>query len=163
MRRDPNFLIMARSDIRAVEVIEAAQDRARSWWRPAAPHLQGGVEELVQFQATSEGYEALERGVIDCSLQSTANGYNAGWLEVAPSSTCRERPASHRPGQDAPQRRFFWPLSLLFERPIPGLSSNIVRRRSYAWLRALNGRFLTDRRWIANTDKLKTGPRPGCR
>lgn len=102
MRRDPNFLIMARSDILAVEVIEAAQDRARSWWRPAAPHLQGGVEELVQFQATSEGYEALERGVIDCPLQSTANGYNAGWLEVAPSSRCRERQLRTRPRAGCP-------------------------------------------------------------
>lgn len=29
-RRDPNFLIMARTDIRAVEGIQAAQDRARA-------------------------------------------------------------------------------------------------------------------------------------
>ncbi|WP_171059450.1 hypothetical protein [Arthrobacter crystallopoietes] len=32
----------------------------------------------------AEGYEALERGVLDCSLQSTATAYNAGWMEVAP-------------------------------------------------------------------------------
>lgn len=32
----------------------------------------------------AEGYEALERGVLDCSLNSTATGYNVGWLEVAP-------------------------------------------------------------------------------
>jgi methylisocitrate lyase len=29
-RRDPNFLIMARTDIRAVEGLEAAKDRARA-------------------------------------------------------------------------------------------------------------------------------------
>lgn len=47
--------------------------------------------------ALSEGYEALERGVIDCSLQSTATAYNVGWLEVAPYIKM-PRGASFAPG-----------------------------------------------------------------
>lgn len=41
----------------------------------------GGTLTSVEL---AEGYEALERGVLDCSLNSTATGYNVGWLEVAP-------------------------------------------------------------------------------
>jgi TRAP-type C4-dicarboxylate transport system substrate-binding protein len=45
----------------------------------------------------SEGYEALERGVLDCSLNSTATGYNVGWLEVAPHIEMPQE-ASFAPG-----------------------------------------------------------------
>ena len=41
----------------------------------------GGVLTSVEL---AETYEALERGVLNCSLQSTATANSVGWLEVAP-------------------------------------------------------------------------------
>lgn len=45
----------------------------------------------------AEGYEALERGVLDCSLNATGTGVNVGWVEVAPFIKL-PREASFAPG-----------------------------------------------------------------
>ena len=54
-RRDPNFLIMARTDIRAVEGLEAAQDRARAMVEAGAdaifPEAMKTVEEFAAIRA----------------------------------------------------------------------------------------------------------------
>jgi len=54
-RRDPNFLIMARTDIRAVEGLEAAQDRARALVEAGAdaifPEAMKTVEEFAAIRA----------------------------------------------------------------------------------------------------------------
>ncbi|MGH3353769.1 MAG: TRAP transporter substrate-binding protein DctP [Nocardioides sp.] len=41
----------------------------------------GGTISSVQL---AEGYEAFQRGVLDCSLQAPATATSVGWLEVAP-------------------------------------------------------------------------------
>ena len=54
-RRDPNFLIMARTDIRAVEGLEAAQDRAQALVEAGAdaifPEAMKTVEEFAAIRA----------------------------------------------------------------------------------------------------------------
>jgi methylisocitrate lyase len=54
-RRDPNFLIMARTDIRAVEGVEAAQDRARALVDAGAdaifPEAMRSLEEFAAIRA----------------------------------------------------------------------------------------------------------------
>ncbi|MFZ3452832.1 methylisocitrate lyase [Arthrobacter sp. 7Tela_A1] len=54
-RRDPNFLIMARTDIRAVDGLEAAQDRARALVEAGAdaifPEAMKTVEEFAAIRA----------------------------------------------------------------------------------------------------------------
>lgn len=54
----------------------------------------GGVLTSVEL---AETYEALERGVLNCSLQSTATANSIGWLEVAPFISI-PRDASFVPG-----------------------------------------------------------------
>jgi TRAP-type C4-dicarboxylate transport system substrate-binding protein len=41
----------------------------------------GGTVASIEL---AEGYEAFQRGILDCSLQSTATALAMGWLEVAP-------------------------------------------------------------------------------
>ena len=54
-RRDPNFLIMARTDIRAVDGLEAAQDRARALVEAGAdaifPEAMKSLEEFAAIRA----------------------------------------------------------------------------------------------------------------
>jgi methylisocitrate lyase len=51
-RRDPNFLIMARTDIRAVEGIQAAKDRARALVDAGADAIfPEAMKDLAEFQA----------------------------------------------------------------------------------------------------------------
>ena len=54
----------------------------------------GGTLTSVEL---AEGYEALERGVLDCSLNATGTGVNVGWVEVAPFIKF-PREASFAPG-----------------------------------------------------------------
>lgn len=57
----------------------------------------GGVLTSVEL---AETYEALERGVLDCSLQSTATANSTGWLEIAPFINIPKN-ASFAPGAGA--------------------------------------------------------------
>lgn len=57
-RRDPNFLIMARTDIRAVEGLEAAQDRARALVDAGADAIfPEAMKDLAEFQAIRDAVE----------------------------------------------------------------------------------------------------------
>ena len=57
-RRDPNFLIMARTDIRAVEGIEAAQERARALVDAGADAIfPEAMKDLSEFQAIRDAVD----------------------------------------------------------------------------------------------------------
>ncbi|MDR7161706.1 methylisocitrate lyase [Arthrobacter sp. BE255] len=57
-RRDPNFLIMARTDIRAVEGIQAAQDRARALVDAGADAIfPEAMRDLDEFQAIRDAVD----------------------------------------------------------------------------------------------------------
>jgi TRAP-type C4-dicarboxylate transport system substrate-binding protein len=73
---------------------QGAQIRGNAQAHEIQAQALGGSLSSVEL---AEGYEALERGVLDCSLNSTATGYNVGWLEVAPYIKM-PREASFAPG-----------------------------------------------------------------
>ncbi|WAH97718.1 methylisocitrate lyase [Arthrobacter sp. MMS18-M83] len=57
-RRDPNFLIMARTDIRAVDGIEAAQERARALVEAGADAIfPEAMKDLSEFQAIRDAVD----------------------------------------------------------------------------------------------------------
>lgn len=57
-RRDPNFLIMARTDIRATEGLEAAQDRARALVDAGADAIfPEAMKDLSEFQAIRDAVD----------------------------------------------------------------------------------------------------------
>lgn len=57
-RRDPNFLIMARTDIRAVDGIKAAQDRAQALVEAGADAIfPEAMKDLNEFQAIRDAVE----------------------------------------------------------------------------------------------------------
>jgi methylisocitrate lyase len=57
-RRDPNFLIMARTDIRATEGLEAAQDRARALVEAGADAIfPEAMKDLSEFQAIRDAVD----------------------------------------------------------------------------------------------------------
>ncbi len=57
-RRDPNFLIMARTDIRATDGLQAAKDRAKhSWTRELTPSSPEAMKDLAEFQAIRDAVD----------------------------------------------------------------------------------------------------------
>ncbi len=57
-RRDPNFLIMARTDIRATDGLEAAQDRARALVNAGADAIfPEAMKDLSEFQAIRDAVD----------------------------------------------------------------------------------------------------------
>ena len=57
-RRDPNFLIMARTDIRAIDGLEAAQDRAKALVEAGADAIfPEAMKDLSEFQAIRDAVD----------------------------------------------------------------------------------------------------------
>src|SRR5699024_1139112 len=76
-----NISMMCPEDKESLSDFSGAQIRGNAEAHEVQVDSLGGTLTSVEL---AEGYEALERGVLDCSLNSTATGYNVGWLEVAP-------------------------------------------------------------------------------
>jgi TRAP-type C4-dicarboxylate transport system substrate-binding protein len=89
-----NVTAVCREDNDSLADWQAAQIRGNSKTHEIQTRALGGTLTSI---ASSEGYEGLQRGVIDCSLQSSATAYNLGWLEVAPYIKI-PRGASFAPG-----------------------------------------------------------------
>ncbi len=89
-----NTTMICRQDKDSPADWQGAQIRGNSQTHEIQTRALGGTLTSVQL---AEGYEALERGVLDCSLQSTATAYNVDWLEVAPYIKM-PREASFAPG-----------------------------------------------------------------
>ena len=60
---------------------ENAQIRGNAHAHETEIDALGGTISSVEL---AEGYEAFQRGVLDCSLQAPATAASAGWLDVAP-------------------------------------------------------------------------------
>lgn len=60
---------------------EGAQIRGNAASHKVQVEALGGTITSVEL---AEGYEAFQRGILDCSLQSPATALAVGWLEVAP-------------------------------------------------------------------------------
>jgi TRAP-type C4-dicarboxylate transport system substrate-binding protein len=89
-----NVTAVCREDKDSPADWQASQIRGNATAHEIQTRALGGTLTSI---ASSEGYEALERGVLDCSLQSSATAYNLGWLEVAPYIKI-PRGASFAPG-----------------------------------------------------------------
>ncbi|MEV4776203.1 methylisocitrate lyase [Microbacterium sp. LWH12-1.2] len=93
-RRDPNFLIMARTDIRAVEGLDAAIDRAKALVDAGADAIfPEAMRDLAEFEAMAE---ALDVPIL-------ANMTEFGKSELFSTAQL----------QDAGVRIVIWPVSLL--------------------------------------------------
>ncbi|MGB4135914.1 MAG: methylisocitrate lyase [Microbacterium sp.] len=93
-RRDPNFLIMARTDIRAVEGLDAAIDRAKALVDAGADAIfPEAMRDLSEFEAVAS---ALDVPIL-------ANMTEFGKSELFPVDALR----------DAGVRMVIWPVSLL--------------------------------------------------
>lgn len=93
-RRDPNFLIMARTDIRAVEGLDAAIDRAKALVDAGADAIfPEAMRDLAEFEAMAE---ALEVSIL-------ANMTEFGKSELFSTAQLR----------DAGVSIVIWPVSLL--------------------------------------------------
>src|SRR5699024_698879 len=76
-----NISMMCTEDKESPADFRGTQIRGNAQAHEVQVQSLGGTLTSVEL---AEGYEALERGVLNCSLNSTATGYNVGWLEVAP-------------------------------------------------------------------------------
>ena len=93
-RRDPNFLIMARTDIRAVEGLDAAIDRAKALVDAGADAIfPEAMKDLAEFEAVA--------GAVDVPV--LANMTEFGKSELFSTSQLR----------DAGVQIVIWPVSLL--------------------------------------------------
>lgn len=61
--------------------LEGAQIRGNAKAHEAEIKALGGAVGSVEL---AEGYEAFQRGVLDCSLQAPSTAVSVGWLDVAP-------------------------------------------------------------------------------
>ena len=89
-----NTTAICREDVSSPADWKGAQVRGNAQAHEIQVQALGGTLTSIQL---AEGYEALERGVLDCSLQSTGTAYNVGWLEVAPFLKMPKE-ASYAPG-----------------------------------------------------------------
>ncbi|GAA1054292.1 hypothetical protein [Dietzia natronolimnaea] len=76
-----NTIAICRDDKDSPAEWQGSQIRGNAQAHETQVQALGGTLTSIEL---AEGYEALERGVMDCSLNSTATAINVGWLEVAP-------------------------------------------------------------------------------
>src|SRR5699024_3487179 len=89
-----NTTMMCVKDKEQASDWQGAQIRGNAQAHEVQVESMGGTLTSVEL---AEGYEALERGVLDCSLNATGTGVNVGWVEVAPYIKL-PREASFAPG-----------------------------------------------------------------
>lgn len=89
-----NTTMMCVEDKTSIGDFRGAQIRGNAQAHEIQAGALGGTLTSVEL---AEGYEALERGVLDCSLNATGTGVNVGWVEVAPFIKL-PREASFAPG-----------------------------------------------------------------
>ncbi|WP_404287673.1 TRAP transporter substrate-binding protein DctP [Glutamicibacter arilaitensis] len=92
-----NTSVICREDQQAPADWAGSQIRGNAAAHEIQAKALGGVLTSVEL---AETYEALERGVLNCSLQSTATAVSVGWLEVAPFISI-PKDASFAPGAGA--------------------------------------------------------------
>lgn len=89
-----NTIAICRDDKDSASDWQGSQIRGNAQAHQTQAQALGGTLTSVEV---AEGYEALERGVMDCSLNSTSTATNVGWVEVAPYIKM-PRQASFAPG-----------------------------------------------------------------
>jgi TRAP-type C4-dicarboxylate transport system substrate-binding protein len=89
-----NTSAMCKTDKQSPADWKGAQIRGNASAHEVQVQALGGVLTSVEL---AEVYEAVERGVLDCSLQSTATANSMGWLDIAPFLKI-PREASFAPG-----------------------------------------------------------------
>ena len=106
-RRDPNFLIMARTDIRAVEGLDAAIDRAKALVDAGADAIfPEAMRDLGEFEAMRAGARRADPRQHDRVRQERA-------VLGRPAARCRRQhrdlagvAAAHRDGRGSPCTRY---------------------------------------------------------
>ena len=89
-----NTSVLCKTDKKSPADWQGSQVRGNAAAHGTQVKAMGGVLTSVEL---AEGYEALERGVLDCSLQSTATANSMSWLDIAPFLKI-PREASFAPG-----------------------------------------------------------------
>ncbi|WP_156913922.1 hypothetical protein [Brevibacterium album] len=77
-----NISMVCADERASAEDFSGAQIRGNAASHKTEVEALGGTITSIEL---AEGYEAFQRGILDCSLQSPATALAVGWLEVAPN------------------------------------------------------------------------------